>query len=77
MSRSPKRPRDPAQLAKFIVDVATGEVEDSKSQKTPLTKKAAATLGGAKRAIALSKDRRTEIASKAAKKRWAAKSSAE
>ena len=23
-----KRPRDPAQLAKFIVDVATGEVED-------------------------------------------------
>lgn len=31
MSRGPKgakRPRDPAQLAKFIVDVATGEVED-------------------------------------------------
>jgi hypothetical protein len=23
-----KRPRDPAQLAKFIVDVATGQVED-------------------------------------------------
>jgi hypothetical protein len=23
-----KRPRDPAQLAKLIVDIATGEVED-------------------------------------------------
>jgi hypothetical protein len=23
-----KRPRDPAQLAKFVVDVATGEIED-------------------------------------------------
>ena len=27
--KSPKRPRDPAQLAKLIVDIATGEVEDS------------------------------------------------
>jgi hypothetical protein len=30
MSKAPpkKRPRDPAQLAKLIVDIATGEVED-------------------------------------------------
>ena len=28
MSDRRKRPRDPAQLAKFIVDVATGEIED-------------------------------------------------
>jgi hypothetical protein len=28
MTEHRKRPRDPAQLAKFIVDVATGEVED-------------------------------------------------
>jgi hypothetical protein len=26
--RSRKRPRDPNQLAKLIVDIATGEVED-------------------------------------------------
>jgi hypothetical protein len=26
-SKGKKRPRDPAQLAKFIVDVATGEIE--------------------------------------------------
>jgi hypothetical protein len=35
-----KRPRDPAQLAKFIVDVATGQVEDRKSAKTKLATKA-------------------------------------
>ena len=28
MSRTPKPPCDPTQLAKFIVDVATGEVEE-------------------------------------------------
>jgi len=28
--KHPKRPRDPAQLAKLIVDIATGEVEDRK-----------------------------------------------
>ena len=28
MTKYPKRPRDPAQLAKLIVDIATGEVED-------------------------------------------------
>jgi hypothetical protein len=28
MTKHPKRPRDPAQLAKLIVDIATGEVED-------------------------------------------------
>jgi hypothetical protein len=27
-SKGQKRPRDPAQLAKLIVDIATGEVED-------------------------------------------------
>ncbi|SRR5258708_29045629 len=31
--RRPKRPRDPAQLAKLIVDIATGEVEDR--ERTP------------------------------------------
>jgi hypothetical protein len=28
MSKPPKRPRDPNQLAKLIVDIATGEVEE-------------------------------------------------
>jgi hypothetical protein len=28
MAKHPKRPRDPNQLAKLIVDIATGQVED-------------------------------------------------
>ena len=28
MTNHRKRPRDPAQLAKLVVDIATGEVED-------------------------------------------------
>jgi hypothetical protein len=28
LPQKPRRPRDPAQLAKFIVDVATGQMED-------------------------------------------------
>lgn len=69
-----KRPRDPAQLAKFIVDVATGQVEENEPpatpKKIPLTKRQAAELGGKKRAVSLTKKRRKEIASKAARQRW-------
>jgi hypothetical protein len=28
MAKNPKRPRDPNQLAKLIVDIATGQIED-------------------------------------------------
>jgi hypothetical protein len=31
MTKHPKRPRDPAQLAKLLVDIAAGEVEDRES----------------------------------------------
>jgi hypothetical protein len=35
--RRPKRPRDPAQLAKLIVDIATGEADVQRTKtKTPL-----------------------------------------
>lgn len=68
-----KRPRDPAQLAKLIVDIATGEAQDRDDPhpvKVPLTKKQAAELGGKKRAVSLTKRRRKEIAKKAARQRW-------
>jgi hypothetical protein len=32
MRQRPKRPRDPAQLAKLIVDIATGEVEEGREK---------------------------------------------
>jgi hypothetical protein len=28
MDKHPKRPRDPAQLAKLMIDIASGEVDD-------------------------------------------------
>jgi hypothetical protein len=69
-----KRPRDPAQLAKFIVDIATGEIEDRKPTPEEQGKDPAAAAlgrkGGQARAMALSKGRRSSIAQKAAAKRW-------
>ncbi len=76
-----KRPRDINQLAKLIVDISTGEVEDtiSESKKNP----AAVSLGrlgglkgGKARAKKLTPKRRKEIAQKAAQTRWAKKKSA-
>jgi hypothetical protein len=75
--RSRKRPRDPAQLAKFIVDIATGDVEDRVSPDVAGKNPAAVALGrlgglrgGRARAEKLTKRARTEIARKAAAARW-------
>jgi len=69
-----KRPRDPSQLGKFIVDVATGQVEDREPTPEEQGKDPAAVAmgkkGGAARAAKLSGLKRTEIARAAAKKRW-------
>jgi hypothetical protein len=69
-----KRPRDPAQLAKFIVDIATGEVEDGERMplESPATEFArqGGLKGGVARAAKLAPERRAEIAKKAAKARW-------
>jgi hypothetical protein len=69
----PKRPRDPNQLAKLVVDIATGEMEDTVSEKkrNPSPKGRAGGLkGGKARASALSKKRRSAISQKAARSRW-------
>jgi len=63
-----KRPRDPAQLAKFIVDVATGEIEDSPG-KAPNRAKGGR-KGGPARAAALTPEQRSEIARAASAARW-------
>lgn len=70
MIKTPKRPRDPNQLAKFIVDVASGDV--SEPEGSALTKRAskAGTKGGPARAKALTQAERSEIASIAAQARW-------
>jgi len=70
----PKRPRDPNQLARRIIGIATGEVEDRESTPEEQGKNAAAVAlgrkGGAARGQALSPEKRAEIARKAAKSRW-------
>lgn len=72
--KRPKRPRDPAQLAKLIVDIATGEVEDREPTPEELGKSAAAVelgkRGGRARAQSMTAERRAQVAKKAAEKRW-------
>ena len=70
-----KRPTDPNQRAKLIVDIATGEIED-KPEDTGKNPAAVALgrLGGKKggkaRAEKLSVERRQQIAQRAALVRW-------
>jgi hypothetical protein len=69
-----KRPRDPAQLAKLVVDIATGEVEDREPTPEERGKDPAASAmgrkGGPARAASMTPERRAEIARNAAAKRW-------
>jgi hypothetical protein len=70
-----KRPRDTNQLAKFIVDATTGQVEipDPDAGKNPAAlalSKLGASKGGKARAASLSAKKRKLIAKKAAKARW-------
>lgn len=71
-----KRPRDPAQLAKFIVDVATGEVEDidpASKKKDPAAVergRSGGLKGGKARAANMTAAERRAAATKAVKTRW-------
>jgi hypothetical protein len=70
-----KRPRDTNQLAKFIVDVTTGEIEppDPNAGKNPIARQFGAIggkEGGKARAKKLSPAERKAIAEKAAAARW-------
>ena len=79
-SRTPKRPRDPNQLGKLIVDLSTGEIADGATATEPETEQknpAAVTLGrmgglkgGKARAEKMSPRQRSMAARKAAKARW-------
>jgi len=68
-----KRPRDPNQLAKLIVDIATGEAEDtvSESKRNPKRKgRAGGLMGGKARSASLTPEQRQDIAKAAAQARW-------
>jgi hypothetical protein len=73
MTPPPKRPRDSNQLAKMIVDLASGEIEEERpAAPTPAQEfaRSGGLRGGKARADALTSERRAEIAKKAAAKRW-------
>ena len=73
---NPKRPRDPNQLAKLILDIATGEEVDQnpdegKDPAAVARGRKGGQKGGKARAEALTEEERSEIARKAANARWA------
>lgn len=68
MTDRPKRPRDANQLAKFIVDVATGEAQEAPDKAEAQRK--GGLKGGPARARALTESERKVIAEKAASVRW-------
>jgi hypothetical protein len=74
-----KRPRDPAQLAKLMIDIASGEVEDRAPTPEEQGKDPAAVAlgrkGGKARAEGMSARKRKAIAKKGAAHRWAKKPS--
>jgi hypothetical protein len=74
--RSRKRPRDPNQLGKLIVDLATGEADET-PKDDPKKNPAAVELGrkgglkgGKARAAKMSAEERSESARRAATMRW-------
>jgi hypothetical protein len=76
-NRSSKRPPDPNQLARLIVDIATEEVNDDLVDSDVGKNPAAVALGrlggrkgGKARSDSLSAERRSEIAHLAAQTRW-------
>ena len=73
MPKHPKRPRDPNQLAKLIVDIASGVAADEPPKILTSAQEFARSgglKGGRARADALTPEQRVEIAKQAAAKRW-------
>ena len=69
MTDHPKRPRDPNQLAKSIIDIATGQQPSPVDTRDPAAV-AMGKKGGKARAESLTAEQRSEIAKKAALGRW-------
>ena len=73
--RSSKRPTDPNQLAKLIVDIATGEVEDTpedtgKDPAAVALGRKGGLKGGRARAERMTPEERSAAAKRAAEARW-------
>jgi hypothetical protein len=76
MPERSRRPRDPNQLGKLIVDIATGEVEDAaeddgKDPAAVALGRKGGLKGGKARAESMTAEQRKDAARRAAKARWA------
>lgn len=74
--RSGKRPRDPNQLGKLVVDIATGEAtdllsDDGKNPAAVALGRKGGLKGGKARAASMTPEERKEAAQRAARARWA------
>jgi len=72
---TPKRPRDPNQLAKSIIDIATGQKpeidpDDGKDAAAVALGRKGGLKGGAARAVSMTPEQLADIAKKAAAARW-------
>lgn len=70
MQGKPKRPRDPNQLGKLIVALATGETLEQTPSKKAISGRAGGLKGGKTRMGGLTESERIELAKKAAATRW-------
>jgi hypothetical protein len=74
--RSSKRPKDPNQLAKLMVDIASGDqadtllTADGRNAAAVMLGRRGGLKGGTARALKLSSQERSDIAKKAATTRW-------
>ena len=64
------RPKDPAELANFLGQMATGEIPNDKDEILNPPEPDVKVKAAKARAAALSPERRSEIARKAATARW-------
>jgi hypothetical protein len=76
--KNPKRPRDPNQLARAVVALATGEItealtDDGKNLHAVALGRLGGLKGGKARAAKLSKAKLVKIAKLGAQKRWSKK----
>lgn len=67
---NPKRPRDVNSLAKMIVDLSTGDETEPELNVKQKAGQLGGLKGGKARSESLTPERRSEIAKKAAEKRW-------
>jgi hypothetical protein len=76
-----KRPRDPNQLAKLIVDLSTGDAQQPEPQAAPPSPvnlseymasigRKGGQIGGKRRLKTMTKEQRRKVAARAARARW-------